>query len=309
MKKKTVNAVICKKMDEWMDSIEDKKLKDKVLKNTIVSGGCITSMLLNEKVNDFDVYFRNEETAFLVAEYYSNKFNRIETKTNPIKCVLNEDGRVKIIVQSAGVAKAKASKNDKYRYFEQIEDTDNQEMSVTSYIGDVMDIAETVEEETVAKKFTPVFVSGNAIMLSGKVQLIFRFFGEADEIHENYDFVHVTNYWTSWDRKLHLNQDALECILARQLRYKNSKYPICAVIRTRKFIKRGWSISAGEYLKMLYQVSKLDLDDIDVLGDQLIGVDSAYFDQIITILRKANEENKDFNLSFSYIAELIDKIF
>ena len=48
-------------------------------------------------------------------------------------------------------------------------------------------------------------------------------------------------------------------LLARQLVYQGSKYPICSMIRTRKFLQRGWHINAGQYLKMAFQVSELDL--------------------------------------------------
>jgi hypothetical protein len=57
MKKKTINSVICKKFDEWVSSIEDKSVASLVSENSIVTGGCIASMLLKEEVNDFDVYF------------------------------------------------------------------------------------------------------------------------------------------------------------------------------------------------------------------------------------------------------------
>ena len=35
----------------------------------------------------------------------------------------------------------------------------------------------------------------------------------------------------------------------------------------------------------MFQISKLDLTNVDILEEQLIGVDVAYFDKLITILR------------------------
>jgi hypothetical protein len=46
-------------------------------------------------------------------------------------------------------------------------------------------------------------------------------------------------------------------------------------------IQRGWTVNAGEILKMLFQVSELDLKNIEVLEEQLIGVDVAYFSLLI----------------------------
>jgi hypothetical protein len=44
----------------------------------------------------------------------------------------------------------------------------------------------------------------------------------------------------------------------------------------KKFIQRGWT-KRGRNPKMLFQVSELDLKNIEVLEEQLIGVDVAYF--------------------------------
>ncbi|HXJ41375.1 MAG TPA: hypothetical protein VNH18_18985, partial [Bryobacteraceae bacterium] len=58
------------------------------------------------------------------------------------------------------------------------------------------------------------------------------------------------------------------------------------LFRLRKFIKRGWSINAGQILKIAFQVSELDLNNLEVLEDQLTGVDVAYFVQLITKLKE-----------------------
>lgn len=138
------------------------------------------------------------------------------------------------------------------------------------------------------------------------MQIVFRFFGDPEEIHKTYDFVHCTSYWDSADRKLVLRQDALEAILAKDLRYMGqSKYPICAMIRIRKFLHRGWKITAGQMLKIAWDISKLDLNSISVLEDQLIGVDTAYFTQLIEILREKDASQVDA----AYLMEVIDRIF
>ncbi len=276
MQRKTIERVLKSKFGKWLDSIQDEELKKLLKENTIVTGGCIASMLLQEKINDFDVYFTNKETALSVATHYVNIFNRLNNEN--VAVVVQETlstpyNRIKIIVPSTGIAKEKAqTRNDKLKY-------------------------------------RPIILSSNAITLSGKVQLVVRFYGDADEIHSNYDFVHCTNYWTSSDGKLVLRTEAMEALLSRALRYQGSKYPLCSIIRTRKFVKRGWRINGGQYLKMCFQLSQLDLTDIAVLEDQLIGVDTAYFSQLINALRKQREKNPDFEIDEEYVVDLIDKIF
>lgn len=310
MKKKTINAVICKKFDEWLKSIIDEKVADLVKTNSIITGGCIASMLLKEKVNDYDVYFTNKETVKAVAEYYVKQFNEANSESGyvldgAIKNELNpnEQGgsalnmtedRIKIIFDSRGVAKEDGAITDE-RELEEWPDGKPE-----------------VPEES-KPRFRPTYLSGNAITLSNQIQIVIRFYGEPDAIHDSYDYVHCTNYWISKDRQVVLKQPALESLLAKELKYIGSKYPLASVIRTRKFINRGWTINAGQFLKMSFQISKLNLSDINVLEDQLIGVDVAYFNILISALQehanRQKEEGKELVLEYGYLATIIDKIF
>jgi len=306
MKAKTIKAVLARKFVEFVASIEDESLQKMVAKNTIITGGAIASMLLREKVNDFDLYFRNRQTCLAVAEYFVEKF-----KANPPPrfaegggtCeirVASTGDRIKVVVKSAGVASENGEEG--YRYFEQAPDPGSTDAA--DYVEQAMEVLKDSEDAT-KPKYRPVFLSTNAITLSDSVQLVIRFYGEPDEIHANYDFAHCTNYWTSWDGKLILRPDALESLLARELRYVGSKYPLCSFIRTRKFIARNWTINAGQYLKMAMQLNELDLKDLAVLEDQLIGVDAAYFAEIIQKLREKNVDRVDT----AYLVEIIDRIF
>ncbi len=73
----------------------------------------------------------------------------------------------------------------------------------------------------------------------------------------------------------------------------------------KKFIKRDWNISAGEILKIMFQISSLDLTDPDVLEEQLIGVDVAYFGKLIEILRGVDKDS----ITSDYLNTLIDRVF
>jgi len=152
-------------------------------------------------------------------------------------------------------------------------------------------------------KYTVATITGNAISLHGDIQLITRFTGEPDEIHKNFDYRHTKSYWH--DDKLVLNPLALESIITKELRYDGSLYPVCSIFRMKKFIQRGWTITAGEILKMIYDCNKLNLSDIKVLKEQLIGVDTSYFMDMIEKLENASEIN-DFR---DYLFELIDEVF
>lgn len=277
MQIKTMEKVLKGTFDRWVTSIDDENVRKMVEQNTIITGGCFVSMLQNEEVNDFDIYFRNRETVMAVALYYVKKRKGANTIYNnnldsveqiPNFCVKTEGDRVSVFVRSAGIIKGIPGKK---------------------------------------KDFFPVYFTDNAITLTAKIQLVLRFYGEPEEIHKNYDFVHTTNYWTSWGGKVVLNVPALDAIINKNLVYQGSKYPICSVIRTRKFIQRGWTINAGQYLKMCWQIHKMDLSDIKVLSDQLVGVDATYFGWLIEKLESMEKNNED--ITDDVIVSLIDEIF
>jgi len=314
MKKKTINSVICKKFDSFLKSITDEDVRNLIEANTVITGGCIASMLLKEKVNDYDLYFTNKKTVLAVANYFVAQFNELNNTSHEVvdgeklegyedrsgvTCNMTPD-RVKIVVRSAGVA----SSGDKDTY-----DFGNEESEEIADVVEQLDDFAAEPIDQFEKEYVPVFLSNNAITLSGKIQIVIRFYGEPGEIHDNYDFVHCTNYWSSRERKVVLNLPAMESLMARELSYIGSKYPVCSVIRTRKFLKRGWTINAGQYLKMQFQISKLDLSNPFVLEDQLTGVDFAFFDGLIQRLKEKQSKEPDFKLDYGYLATIIDKMF
>jgi hypothetical protein len=314
MKAKTIKQVIRKKVDAWLESIEDADLRDQLKRKVIVTGGCIASMLLKEPVNDFDIYLRDRDSVIKLARYYVKKFQ--QSTARGIPCVISVDesnpDRVRIVVKSAGIA-SEGGTEKPYEYFESSAEGEGGSYvaEVMDNPGDIQDQHDETEQATLEQgddgkpHYRPVFLSTNAITLSDRVQIVMRFFGEPDEIHSSYDFVHCTNYWTSWDNELVLKKEALEALLTKELRYVGSKYPLCSIIRLRKFIARGWSVNAGQILKAAMQLNELDLNNIEVLQDQLTGVDAAYFCEIMSKLK----EKDPSKINTAYLIEIVDRMF
>ncbi len=242
MNSKHIKNRLKKIINEYLESVDNIQLRIDMANDIIITGGAIVSLLNNEEPNDYDIYFKTENTRNSVAQYYTSKF--IENS--------------------------------------EVDDKDVQKI-----------------------KYRSLFITPNAISLSDKIQLIIRFTGNVDEIHENFDYVHCTCAYDYKEDNLSLPAKALESIINKELIYQGSKYPLCSIIRTRKFIERGWTINAGQYFKMALQLNKLDLTNVDVLRDQLIGVDSAYF---LKILEAIN--NVDLQIiSDSYMFKIINRVF
>lgn len=244
-----------------------------------------------------------------------------------------DDGdRVRVVVKSAGVATEEGD-DSSYAYFESCPPKtaeqyldkvmkDHEDEEINAYLDtqdmglpsvdnkQMMDQAEAVAELIQAPgkaKYRPIFLSGNAITLANDIQLCIRFYGDATEIHKNFDFVHCTNWYDYATDTLSLNFEAVKSLAQKELKYVGSLYPMCSVIRTRKFIKRGWMINAGQFIKMMYQINDLDLHDILVLEEQLTGVDAAYFQQLIAVIKE--DISRGVTVDQTYICQLIDRLF
>jgi hypothetical protein len=314
MKGKTINAVIGKKFNDWLSTITDEAVKELVKKNTIITGGSIASMINNEEVKDFDVYFTNRETVLAVSTYYIKRFQEMKPNAPSITVYTTEDlnapddcfkvgdeidkdlidwrdalklepGRVFLYIRSRGVVA--------------------EEEGELADCEDITELSKEDEEKQNApekEKYRPVFFSSNAITLSNKIQIVIRFYGNAAEIHRNFDYLHATNYWTSEDG-LHLDLKAFEAVHNKELIYSGSLYPVCSLLRMRKFLKRGFTIGAGEVLKMALNCNEFDLTVPNVLRDQLIGVDSAYFNMLINSIKGKDKVDR------CYVTTIIDKMY
>ena len=353
MKAKTIQKTINDKVTDWLLSLP-LELAEQINNKIVVTGGCIASMFLKEKVNDYDMYFKDIKTAILVSQHYCNKWiqdneegkrsESVHSKLEPnLRLSFEEEDfrtystffsgaartiyptnqiivhpsdeklalflasksdwskctRVEIFIKSAGFVGN--NPDEEYDYFEGREDG-----AAGEYLDNSLVDIDKMNADSKGK-YETVFMSSNAITLTDKVQLVIRFFGEPDKIHDTYDFIHATNYWTK-KTGLVTNQRALEALLARELIYSGSKYPLASIFRTRKFIKREWSCHVGNFIKMALQLNEMDLNDPVVLEEQLTGVDAAYMYQIIQAVKSKQKEDPTFEFNSAYVCELVDRM-
>ena len=77
MNSKNIKRHLGSKLREWMESIDDERVKTVVKENTIVTGGALVSLLTGEPVHDYDVYFKTKDACITVAKYYVDKWNTL----------------------------------------------------------------------------------------------------------------------------------------------------------------------------------------------------------------------------------------
>ena len=334
MLEKTIRLTLNKKINNWLKEIKNEEIKNIIKENLIITGGCFTSLINNDIPNDIDCYFRNKKSVLKIAQYYADLWNnKYKNQTNKLKkkCkVMVLDGanpsdeiknyfnikndekefrvmidncshdQVKMIFPSDGITGDLESINS------------SEELGINSVDDMIEELDEIKAQEIINKEkepFFPVFISSNAITLSNGIQITVRFYGEPHEIHDTYDFEHTKAYYDYGKNILTIPAKVYECVINKTLIYTGSEYPVCSIFRLRKFINRGWKINAGQMLKICMQISELDLTDINILEDQLIGVDSIYFMNLIEDFKTQKEKDSNFNFTPRYLISIIDKIF
>lgn len=301
MQGKNIKRHLTNKIQDWAESIVDNEsVKQAILKDTLVTGGAIVSLLQDEDPHDYDIYFRNMESLMRVANYYIEKFKNTE-----------DYAHCEISIQ-------KCYWDDKTSSWVVVKDSDNvfdKEIRIRVFVKSIGAVESYDQNEPKAKhtkekpKYIPKFITNNAISLSDKIQIVLRFYGEPSQIHANYDYVHCTSYFLMRENILVMPSRALEAIINKELFYVGSKYPVCSLVRMRKFLSRGWTINAGQIAKIALQISALDLTNLHVFEEQLVGVDSAYFSQFIRELREQRGKNPNLIIDMSYLINLLDKVF
>lgn len=269
MNKKQINSHFRGVVGKWLDSIEWAKVvpdvsRTEVEQSIIISGGSIASLLKGDAVNDYDIYFNDVDICKYLVKYYINKFcdknnvnksffeyhasyddafkgksgygnvGNIIINTKPPSDEVDEDDRV--------LVKKILRRNSRY-YGENI----------------------STIKESPPGKYDPMLISNNAITLQNKIQLVFRVCGNPSVIHYFFDFKHCMNYFTFHEGVV-LRPAAMESILTNELKYNRSMHVFDVLIRMKKFLSKGWTISNEELAKIMYDCHHVEMAPGSVEG-------------------------------------------
>lgn len=107
MKAKQIEKLLKGMYDKFFDTFDDAELRHNLKHKTFISGGCIPSMLMNEFVNDFDIYFENKSDAEWVRKYYKDKSKNVDkTQKFHIKLItdnaINLSDKIQLITRFTG---------------------------------------------------------------------------------------------------------------------------------------------------------------------------------------------------------------
>jgi hypothetical protein len=177
------------------------------------------------------------------------------------------------------------------------------------YLKDITkldDVVQGLEKEFGYKK---VFTSDNAYTFRKKfrgkdleVQIITRFFGEPDFILNTFDFTIVQGLYDFQSNEFILSERFIVDCAKRELVFTNtSQYPICALYRTKKYIKRGYHITGANMVALALAIHALKIKTYADLKDQLNGIDTSMLDEIT----KDFDDSKSFEVN-EFVREWLD---
>lgn len=96
-----------------------------------------------------------------------------------------------------------------------------------------------------------------------------QFHDTAESIFENFDFT-INMAALRYDGELEIHKSFVDDVCSRTLRFNpGTLYPICSAIRVNKYKGRGYTMTDGEYLKVLLAIAALDIKSWDDTKDQL----------------------------------------
>lgn len=160
------------------------------------------------------------------------------------------------------------------------------------------------------KHFPVYFKSDNCLTFKRKckngrsvrtVQLITRFIGQPTEIFENFDFTVTTGAYSFATGEFTFGARFLEDIASRKLVYLgNSKYPICALFRTKKYQERGYKLPGGTVMHIALSIVRLEIKTYKELKMQLMGIDTMFLQNLL------NQAKYDENIPVNYGEFLAD---
>lgn len=116
MKSKQIRKILHGVYSKFLDSIEEPEIKEILKECTFITGGCIPSMLMDEYVNDFDVYFYDDAEARGVLQYFQARKDKNQGKKFHVNLItdnsVNLSDKIQLVIKYSGSIHDVTSKFD-----------------------------------------------------------------------------------------------------------------------------------------------------------------------------------------------------
>lgn len=178
----------------------------------------------------------------------------------------------------------------------------------STYLGEAKAFLESIFKEK-------AFTSSNCITYKRKsassrkmwrVQLITRFKGAPSTIFSNFDFTITTGAFRFSTDTFEFGERFFQDLSAKRLTYMGaSKYPICAMFRSKKYQERGYSLPGSTVMHISLAIIQLDIKTYGELKEQLLGIDTIYLQNLFSSPEFAPDLPIDYGI---FISEAFDRM-
>jgi hypothetical protein len=214
--------------DKWTSYIKEEDIKKAILERSYIAGGAIASLSNDETPADYDVYFYDKESAYAVINYYITRLNKDKTPAYP--ATIGDD-----MVCAAGTVS--------------FDDDTPWPYTIRSIVPGSVMLNGGVHRGSIIEVST-----------DHAINLIAKHWGEPNDVVDTFDFYHSMAWYVPSSDTVTLLYDTLNAIHDKQLRYNvNALYPMGALYRLPKFIKRGYNIDRVNLREIASAITKSNI--------------------------------------------------
>lgn len=96
MKKLQIEKLLTGVIKDFVSTINDENIKNIIIEKGYITGGCIPSMITDQWVNDYDIYFKDKESAENIKQYFTDNKESYNKNRDKYKCKLITDNAINL---------------------------------------------------------------------------------------------------------------------------------------------------------------------------------------------------------------------
>lgn len=138
------------------------------------------------------------------------------------------------------------------------------------------------------------------------VQLITRFHGTPQDILDTFDFTVTQGIYSFVSNTFTFGDRFFQDLASKRLTYLGmSRFPICAMYRTKKYQERGYSVPGSTIMHIALSIVRLEIKTYKDLKQQLMGIDTMYLQGLLNKSQYADDIPVDYG---QFMADAFSRI-
>lgn len=118
--------------------------------------------------------------------------------------------------------------------------------------------------------------------------------GSFDKIFDMFDFTVCMAAYVFSSEKFYFHNSFFKHLAQRRIVFNNkTPFPLASLVRTKKYMAKGYTMSNVETVKLAMAINKLDLTDYKVFKSQLMGIDASILKPMIDKLAEMSIIDKE----------------